>query len=457
MLDGVDGLVTHRTKAALKATGQTVLTVKLANLHIIMIDLIDDAMLEAHFLQNSTRNRPPFTNNRLATPCSPTPVVAQVQVAPQAPKGYTLQQLKWLDPAKRLPLGDTGKAACAFLGSINACFSCCQTGHHRLLCLTRPPSSPSQHSSSAPAANLISLADDDSPDAPGIFLVDPIADQLVQDGATALAGSVPLLMVTCRIQANDGPATALVDSGAGINIIDQEYAAQLGLRGTPVPPVGTKMADNRAGPVIEQEYLVDVSIGETIYAAMPFYAMPLAILRDFTDILPANISDVSHYPPICSSMSQVCHHINILPNTAPVAKAGFRVPLAWRETLRQDDWGIVDVGDQSCGSQNNSSLGEIHHECTDQLVNDNKGAGHPDRLSEIWVHPLVREKGAWNKQHGKGRQFHDRGDSGGCHEDGCDEESQHCQIFAKHWEKPLEVRDGIRYETPDTPSVKAWP
>ncbi|OXH02496.1 hypothetical protein J010_05984 [Cryptococcus neoformans] len=273
--DFEDPLVTHRTKAALKATGQTVLTVKLANLHIIMIDLIDDAMLEARFLQNSTRNRPPFTNNQLATPCSPTPVVAQVQVAPQAPKGYMLQQLKWLDPAKRLPLGDTGKAACAFLGSINACFSCRQTGHHRLLCLTRPPSSPSQHSSSAPAANLISLADDDSPDAPGIFSVDPVADQLVQDGATALAGSVPLLMVTCRIQANDGPATALVDSGAGINVINREYAAQLGLRGTPVPLVGTKMADNRAGPVIEQEYLVDVSIGETIYAAMPFYAMPL--------------------------------------------------------------------------------------------------------------------------------------------------------------------------------------
>ncbi|OXG63800.1 hypothetical protein C351_02903, partial [Cryptococcus neoformans c8] len=445
--DFEDPLVTHRTKAALKVTGQTVLTVKLANLHIIMIDLIDDAMLEARFLQNLTRNRPPFTNNRLATPCSPTLVVAQVQVAPQAPKGYMLQQLKWLDPAKRLPLGDMGKATRAFLGSINVCFSCHQTGHHRLLCLTRPPSSPSQHSSSAPAANLISLADDDSPDAPGIFSVDPVADQLVQDGATALAGSVPLLMVTCRVQANDDPATALVDSGAGINVIDREYAAQLGLRGTPVPPVGTKMADNRAGPVIEQEYLVDVSIGETIYVAMPFYAMPLgpkyrlilglpfcrqhrlfdgaihlnkllldsgssyaslanlqlnalmpcetppvssnrnslsaAILRDFTDILPANISDVSHYPPICSSMSQVRHHINILPNTAPVAKAGFQVPLAWRETLCQDDWGIVDVGDQSCSSQNNSSLGEIHHECTDQLVNDNKGAGGWDHDSNL--------------------------------------------------------------------------
>lgn len=83
------------------------------------------------------------------------------------------------------------------------------------------PSSPSQHSSSAPAANLISLADDDSPDAPDIFSVDPVADQLVQDGATALAGSVPLLMVTCRVQANDDPATALVDSGAGINVIDR--------------------------------------------------------------------------------------------------------------------------------------------------------------------------------------------------------------------------------------------
>ncbi|OWZ60956.1 hypothetical protein AYX14_07035 [Cryptococcus neoformans] len=136
MLDGVDGLVTHHTKAALKATGQTVLTVKPADLHIIMIDLIDDAMLEARFLQNSTRNHPPFTNNQPATPRSPTPVVAQVQVVPQAPKAYSPQQLDWLDPAKRLPLGDTGKAAHAFLGSINTCFSCWKTGHHWLICLT---------------------------------------------------------------------------------------------------------------------------------------------------------------------------------------------------------------------------------------------------------------------------------------------------------------------------------
>ncbi|OXG80459.1 hypothetical protein C349_04030 [Cryptococcus neoformans var. grubii Br795] len=120
---------------------------------------------------------------------TPTPVVAQVQVAPQAPKGYMPQQLEWLDPAKRLPLGDMGKAARAFLGSIHVCFSCCQTGHHWLICPTRPPSSPSQHSSSAPTANLISLADNDSPAAPGIFSVNPVADQLVQDGATALAGS----------------------------------------------------------------------------------------------------------------------------------------------------------------------------------------------------------------------------------------------------------------------------
>ncbi|OXH14472.1 hypothetical protein C370_02448, partial [Cryptococcus neoformans A1-35-8] len=139
---GVDGLVTHRTKAALKAHGQTVLMVKLANLHIIMIDLINDAMLEAHFLQNSTCNCPPFNNNQPATPHSPTLVIAQVQVMPQAPKGYMLQQFKWLDPTKHLPLGDTGKAARTFLGSINACFSCCKTGHHWLICPTCPPPPP---------------------------------------------------------------------------------------------------------------------------------------------------------------------------------------------------------------------------------------------------------------------------------------------------------------------------
>ncbi|OWZ75873.1 hypothetical protein C365_06445 [Cryptococcus neoformans Bt85] len=102
------------------------------------------------------------------------------------------------------------------------------------------------------------------------------------------------------------------------------------------------------------------------------------------------------------------------------------------------DWGIVGVGDQFCGSRNNCSLSKIHHRCTDQLVNDNKGvefedqeveeAGvlierdHPDHSSEIQAHPLVGEKGAQGKQHGKGRQFRDRGDSGGYHEDGCDEE-----------------------------------
>lgn len=142
VLDGVDGLVTHHTKAALKAHGLMVLTVKPANLHIIMINLIDDAMLEAHFLQNATCNCPPFNNNRPATPCSPTPVIAQVQVTPQAPKGYMPQQLKWLDPAKPLPLGDTGKATHTFLGNINVCFSCWKTGHHQLICPTHPPPPP---------------------------------------------------------------------------------------------------------------------------------------------------------------------------------------------------------------------------------------------------------------------------------------------------------------------------
>lgn len=35
-------------------------------------------------------------------------------------------------------------------------------------------------------------------------------------------------------------------------------------------------------------------------------------------------------------MFQVRHHINTLPDTTPVAKAGFRVPLVWHETLRQE-------------------------------------------------------------------------------------------------------------------------
>ncbi|KJD99604.1 hypothetical protein I311_06815 [Cryptococcus gattii NT-10] len=202
MLDGVDDLVTHRMKAALKANSQTVLTVNPADLHIIMIDLIDDAMPATHHL-------PPL-------------VIAHVQVAPQAPKSYTPMQLEWLDPAKRLLLGEAGKAARMFLSSINTCFSCRQTGHHRLICPTRPLSSPPHNPSSAPVTNLISLADDDYADAPGIFSVDPVAEQLVQDGATTLAGSVPLIMVTCRVQANDDPATTLVDLGAGINVIDQD-------------------------------------------------------------------------------------------------------------------------------------------------------------------------------------------------------------------------------------------
>ncbi|KJD99453.1 hypothetical protein I311_06980 [Cryptococcus gattii NT-10] len=111
MLDGVDGLVTHWTKAALKANSQTVLMVKPADLHIIMIDLIDDAMLEARFLHNSSRARPLPNNNRPAAHHPPPPVITHVQVAPQAPEGYTPMQLEWLDPAKCLPLGKAGKAA----------------------------------------------------------------------------------------------------------------------------------------------------------------------------------------------------------------------------------------------------------------------------------------------------------------------------------------------------------
>lgn len=35
-------------------------------------------------------------------------------------------------------------------------------------------------------------------------------------------------------------------------------------------------------------------------------------------------------------MSQVRHHISILPDTTPVAKTGIRVPLVWLETVRQE-------------------------------------------------------------------------------------------------------------------------
>lgn len=110
MLDGVNGLVSHWMKAALKVNGQTVLMVKPADLHIIMIDLIDDAMLEAWFLQNSSCTCPLPTTNRPTAHHPPPLVITHVQVMPQVPKGYTLMQLEWLDSTKHLLLGEAGKA-----------------------------------------------------------------------------------------------------------------------------------------------------------------------------------------------------------------------------------------------------------------------------------------------------------------------------------------------------------
>ncbi|EAL17161.1 hypothetical protein CNBN2070 [Cryptococcus deneoformans B-3501A] len=333
------------------------------------MDVIDDAMLEARFLQVPTRPRHPPTVANVIAPAPAPPLIAKLTPAPSTTtKGHTAQQLDWLDPAKRLPLGDAGRSARAYLQSINACFSCRVVGHHRLICPTRPPSTPPNASASVPVANLVSLADDDEPDHHGVFAVDPVTDTLVQDASSALAGSVPLIMVNCRFKADGNTVPALVDCGAGINVVDRAYAEQQGWQGRPIIPVGTKMADNRAGPVVDQEYVVDVIIGDTTYNATPFYAMALgpryrlilglqfcrqhrlfdgaehlnhllnaggssytslvqlqlnsitpvesptvsterhshsdAILREFADILPANISDVSHYPPICSSTSQ---------------------------------------------------------------------------------------------------------------------------------------------------------
>ncbi|EAL17172.1 hypothetical protein CNBN1970 [Cryptococcus deneoformans B-3501A] len=343
-----------------------------ADLYEIMMDVIDDAMLEARFLQVPTRPRHPPTVANVIAPVPAPPLIAKLAPAPSTTtKGHTAQQLDWLDPAKRLPLGDAGRSARAYLQSINACFSCRVVGHHRLICPTRPPSTPPNASASVPVANLISLADDDESDHHGVFAVDPVTDTLVQDASSALAGSVPLIMVNCRFKADGDTVPALVDCGAGINVVDRAYAEQQGWQGRPIIPVGTKMADNRAGPVVDQEYVVDVIIGDTTYNATPFYAMALgpryrlilglqfcrqhrlfdgaerlnhllnaggssytslvqlqlnsitpvesptvsterhshsdAILREFADILPANISDVSHYPPI-----------------------------SWRDTLRQE-------------------------------------------------------------------------------------------------------------------------
>lgn len=96
MLDSVDRLVTQCTKAALKAQGLTVLMVTPAALHIIMINLINDVMLEVQFLQNSSCPCPPLTNNRHAAPHLPPPVITWVQ-APQVPNSYMPMQLEWLN------------------------------------------------------------------------------------------------------------------------------------------------------------------------------------------------------------------------------------------------------------------------------------------------------------------------------------------------------------------------
>lgn len=94
-----------------------------------------------------------------------------------------------------------------------------------------------------------------------------------------LARSVPLIMVNCRFKADGDTVPALIDCGAGINVVDWAYAEQQGWKGRPIVLVGTKMADNRGAPVVDQEYVVDVIIGDITYNATPFYAEMLVSLH----------------------------------------------------------------------------------------------------------------------------------------------------------------------------------
>ncbi|ODN95692.1 hypothetical protein L198_04310 [Cryptococcus wingfieldii CBS 7118] len=68
------------------------------------------------------------------------------------------------------------------------------------------------------------------------------------------------------------------------------------------------------------------------------------LLTDFADILPPQLTDVASYPKPAPSVSQVRHHINVLPNTKPVARPYYRLPLVFGSAFKAEIDKHVDAG-----------------------------------------------------------------------------------------------------------------
>ncbi|TYJ51194.1 hypothetical protein B9479_008249 [Cryptococcus floricola] len=77
----------------------------------------------------------------------------------------------------------------------------------------------------------------------------------------------------------------------------------------------------------------DPTLQPTVVPSSHRQQRAMAIQADFADVLPSDIGNVKNYPAVYSDTSRVRHHIDILPGVKPVARPGFRVPLAWKEAF----------------------------------------------------------------------------------------------------------------------------
>ncbi|TYJ55766.1 hypothetical protein B9479_003543 [Cryptococcus floricola] len=132
----------------------------------------------------------------------------------------TAEQAAWVNPDINLPPGEGGVRARAFLQRRAACFGCRQYGHVRAACPTHPPR-PRIAAIVPTSPDLASLA--------GPVSQAPAHGQEDADPGVKSSGSVPLLIVNARVQA-DGPSyQALMDTGAAVNVIHKDLVRELGI------------------------------------------------------------------------------------------------------------------------------------------------------------------------------------------------------------------------------------
>ncbi|ODN75475.1 hypothetical protein L202_06608 [Cryptococcus amylolentus CBS 6039] len=268
-------------------------------------------------------------------------------------RSLTAEEVQWINK-KKLSDKSTNAGACAraFPDRNDLCYWCRKAGHKSRECSARET-----------AATVANLSIDDLDEDGDVF-----AAMVEHDIDCTDASSVPLILVDVGLSADSPITTGLIDPGAASILMDVFIGPTLYknssfliiptsrhvdfILGLPfclqhrllegAARLAKLMAEGRSVHAQSQYSHIgsltvdDPSLQPTVVPSPHRQQRAEAIRADFADVLPNDIGNVDNYPEVSPTISKVRHRIDILPGVKPVARSGFRVPLAWKEAFFQE-------------------------------------------------------------------------------------------------------------------------